>query len=287
MIERVGRRPGGWRGLAPFGLLALLAIASVLPALPGRVELANPDRSAANQFRSAMGALPRNPMVLVALDADLGTYPEIRSATRAALDALLRAGASLALVSFSPEGRAIAAAEVERLRSAGNGDDRVLVLGYRAGAEAGLVLGVTSILPAHASGAVAQRVRAAGGGIDAFDMALLVGGADMNPRSWIEQVATRLPKLPLVAIAPTFLRPELQPYLASGQLAALLGTLRDDAAYVADQAAAAQVPAQPGPGALPMLLGSLVAIGLLFEAGGGRLAQLVGRVAGLGSEDES
>ena len=66
-----------------------------------------------------------------------------------------------------------------------------------------------------------EAIRERGGGIGAFDMVLIVSGSDISARSWVEQVGSRLPDLPLVSIAPTFLDPELEPYLRSGQLAAL------------------------------------------------------------------
>ena len=270
---RLRRSGQAWnlRVIAPFALLALLAAAVVLPNLAPPLSLANPDRTSVAGFRAALAALPEDPLVLVAFDADFGTYPEIAYATRSVLDDLVQQGASLAVVSYSPEGRALASAELERLRRGGLGDDRLLDLGYRSGVEAALVQSVTSVVPASATGPVAVRIR--GGGIDAFGAALIVGGSDLGPRIWVEQVATRTPELPLLAIAPTFLWPELQPYLASGQLAGLLGTLRDGVAYGADSDDGnAAVAADRPPSALAMLLGMLVAIGVLLEATGGRLA---------------
>ena len=67
-------------------------------------------------MRAAFEALPEDALVVVGMDADLGTYPEIRPAVRAAFDDLLARGASLAFVSVTVEGRAIAAAELARLR---------------------------------------------------------------------------------------------------------------------------------------------------------------------------
>jgi hypothetical protein len=265
-----------WPALAPFALLALLAVAVVLPNLAPPLSLANPDRGAVSGFRAAIGNLPADPLVLVAFDADFGTYPEISYATRAALAELSGSGASLAFVSYSPEGRALAAAEVDRLQRDGVPADRLLDLGYRSGVEAGLVQSVTSIVPEDVSGPLAGRVRAEGGGIDAFDLALIVGGSDLGPRIWVEQVATRIPKLPLVAIAPTVLRPELEPYLASGQLEGLLGTLRDGVAYGRDSGTAPDRP----PSALAMLLGMLIGIGVLVEAAGGRLAATLSSLPG-------
>ncbi len=280
MIERLRARRPIWHRLLPFALLALLALAVVLPApaAPGAgdpIALANPDDAAAATFGAALADVPANGSVLVDVDADLGTYPEIRYATRAALADALGRGLSLAFVSYSPEGRAIAAAELARLRSEGVPPHRLLDLGYTAGAEAGLVLNVTALVPDDASGSFAESLRSRGGGIDAFDLVLVVAGSDMGPRSWIEQVETRLPQLSVVAIAPTFLRPELEPYLRSGQLKALLATLRDGVAYgTAVQAAAGPgqpVPPERAPSGLAMLVGMLVALGVLLQADGGRL----------------
>lgn len=266
-----------WPALAPFALLGLLAVAIVLPNLAPPFSLANPDRTAVTDFRAALGRLPDQPLVLVAFDADFGTYPEISYATRSVLAELTAGGASLAIASYSPEGRALAAAELDRLRRSGVPAERLLDLGYRSGVEAGLVQSVTALLPDGASGPLADRVRAQGGGIDAFDAALLVGGSDLGPRVWVEQVATRIPELPLIAIAPTVLRPELEPYLASGQLAGLLGTLRDGVAFGRDSGAAPDRP----PSVLAMLLGMLVALGVLLEATGGRLAARAASLPGI------
>jgi hypothetical protein len=285
MIERLrGERPG-WRRLLPFALLATLGLAGVLPstaAIPGNgtaVELANPDRAAADAFSAALAAVPQNGSVLIDVDADLGTYPEIRYATRAALADALGRNLSLAFVSFSPEGRALAAAELARLRRDGVPPHRLLDLGYTARAEAGLVLSVTSLVPDEATGSFADALRARGGGIDAFDLVLVVGGGDMGPRSWIEQVETRLPTLSVVAIAPTFLRPELEPYLRSGQLRALLATVRDDVAYGATVEAAAgpgqPVPPERAPNALAMLVGMLIALAVLIQADARRMLAAV------------
>ena len=272
MIERLAARFGPWQRLAPFGLLALLSLAVVLPPVAPAVDLANPDRSAAASFERELTALPGDARVLVGFDPDFGTYPEISYATRATLDTLLRGGASLAFVSYTPEGRALASAELERLRRGGIAADRLLDLGYRSGAEAALVGSVTSIVPEAATGRLADAVRAAGGGIGAFRLTLVVGGNDLDPRSWVEQVGTRLPKEPIVAIAPTFLRPELEPYLRSGQLSALLGTLRDGVAFAAAEGGPrAGTASDRPPSALAMLIGMLIGLGVLLESSGGRL----------------
>jgi hypothetical protein len=253
-------------------LLLLLTVASLLPGSTGGLRLASPDTTHVDQLRSAIGDLPDGALVLIACDADLGTYPEIRAATRAVIDDLAAHGARLAIVSFTPEGRAIAAAEGDRIARVGT-DEPPADLGFVAGAEAGLVRSLASIVPPAAEGATFDAIRERGGGIGAFDMVLIVSGSDISARSWVEQVGTRLPDLSMVTIAPTFLDPELEPYLRSGQLTALLGTLRDGVAY-AETVSAGSAPG-PGsiPGALPMLVGMLAAVAVLSEAAFRRLVR--------------
>jgi hypothetical protein len=246
------------------------------PSDEAALRLGSPDMSHVEQLRRAIGDLPNGALVLVAFDADLGTYAEIRAATRAALADLAAHGAQLAMVSFTPEGRAIAAAELDRIGRQGGGSTPT-DLGFIAGSEAGMVRSVSSLVPAGAEGTMVGAIRQRGGGIGAFDLVLIVSGSDISARSWVEQVGPRLPHLPMVSIAPTFLDPELEPYLRSGQLTALLGTLREGVAYA--EAVAASSATDPGPitRPLPMLVGMLVALGVLAESAVRHLAQSVVR----------
>lgn len=264
-------RPSRGPALPLLVLLLGLAAASLLPAT-GLVALGEPTHGAADTLHATIEALPDPPLVLVDMDADLGTYAEIRYATRAALADLLAKGARLAFVSFSPEGRAIAVAEQDRLEGLGATPDRILDLGFRAGAEAGLVqLAGNGI--GDVAGPVADSLRSRAHGLDAFDLALVVGGGEIGPRSWIEQVAPRVPGLKVAAITPTFLLPEVQPYRDAGQLVALLGTVPDDTAYgelvarlgSGGTAAFAERP----PNGNATLVGMLVAIGVLALSSAG------------------
>jgi hypothetical protein len=259
-------------------LLLLLAGATLVPAPSddAALRLGSPELSHVEQLRRAIGDLPSGALVLVAFDADLGTYAEIRAATRAALSDLAAHSAQLAIVSFTPEGRAIAAAELDRVARAGGGSAPT-DLGFIAGSEAGMVRGISSIVPAAAEGSTVDAIRQRGGGIGAFDLVLIVSGSDISARSWVEQVGARLPHLPMVAIAPTFLDPELEPYLRSGQLTALLATLREGVAYA--EAVTAGSVADPGPitRPLPMLVGMLVALAVLAESAVRHLARRVAR----------
>jgi hypothetical protein len=266
---RRARRPRPWTVRRP-ALLPIVLLVGVAAALlvgrvvdTGAISLANPDLARVSEWRAAFSRLPERPLVLVGMDPDLGTYPEIRAVTRSVLDELAADGARLVFVSFTPEGRAVAAAEMERLS-----DGLVLDAGFVAGAEAGLVLAVTNLPGTDASGSVADAVREAGGGMAAFDAILVVGGMDFGARSWVEQVRTRLPDATILAVAPTFSHPELAPYLRTGQLDGLLATVRDGAAYAALVGRGlppADDPDRP-PDALAMLGGMLLALVFLGRA---------------------
>lgn len=264
MSQRPPRRSSRAR-LVPVALIVLLGGAVLLRPGDdgGALLLANPDRTRVEEMQAAFAALPEAPLVLVGLDADLGTYAEIRVAVRAALADLLAHDAQLAIVSFTPEGRAIAGAELDRLGRDGVGADQLLDLGFIAGAEAGMVRAVTDLLPAGADGPVADAIRQADAGMAAFGLVLVVGGTELGPRTWVEQVGTRLPSMPIAAIVPTFAQPELAPYLRTGQLVALLATLRDGAAFAADVSTGGDGAPDRVPSALAMLLGMLVALGAL------------------------
>ncbi|HET6819630.1 MAG TPA: hypothetical protein VFH98_03645, partial [Candidatus Limnocylindria bacterium] len=92
-----GRRLGG----QSIGWLVLLALIVAGVLIGQSVErgaglMANPNTAAADAVHAAITALPPSSLVLVAMDGDLGTYPEIRATTRIALHDLLTRGASLA-----------------------------------------------------------------------------------------------------------------------------------------------------------------------------------------------
>lgn len=260
----------GWlERLSPLALLATIAVALAIPQ-PAALGFAAGGSERADGFVEVLAALPDRPVVLVAFDPDLGTYAEIRPTVRALLADLVDRGASLAFVSLTVEGRALATAELVRLRDAGAGGARLADLGFRIGAEAALLDFVRDPLgPMGATGTAADAI--ADDGLDAVDLALVVGGNDLGPRTWVEQARTRQPGLRLAAVAPTVLLPELTPYLASGQLVALIGTIADGVAY-RSQLEAGQDPADRDRGAaapVPFLAGMLIAIAVLVHAAGG------------------
>lgn len=266
MTERL---PLLWR-LAPLALVAALAVAWQLPEAAW-LRLAAPDAAVADRMTATLDSLGEEPRVLVGFDADIGTYAETRPTVRALLADLLARDARLAFVSLTAEGRALATAELARFGREEANPTRLLDLGFIPGAEAGLVDLTRGIrLPGDGDGAFAGEVSA--GGIGAFDAVLVIGGNDLGPRSWIEQVAPRIGEIPFVAVTPTILLPEVQPYLAGGALRAVLGTPRDGAAYreSLDLGNLGRLtdPTEPRP--LPLLFGMLVAIGALGQALGAR-----------------
>jgi hypothetical protein len=238
------------RRAAPAVLLVALALASQLP-MPAGLELAAPDPRAADAMTAALDGLPGQPSVLVGFDPDLGTYAEVRPTVRVLVAELLARDASLAFVSLTAEGRALAAAELARLARLGTDADAVRDLGFIAGAEAGLV----------------DLAETGTAGIDAV---VVVGGNDLGPRSWVEQVLSRVDDVPLLAVTPAVLLPEVQPYVLSRQLDAALVTPREGAAFRA--AASASPDSGDEPGTLPIVVGMLVAVVVLGQALAGRLA---------------
>ena len=272
--------------LAPGLLLVGLAAAWLLPD-PASLQLASADLPAAQEWEAAFDALPEDPTVLVGFDPDMGTYAEVRPTVRTALADLLNRDARLVLVSLTPEGRALLVSELARLRRGEADATRLLDLGYVPGSETALVsIASAPQVPAAAEGAVAQQLVEEG--IGAVDAALVVGGNDLGPRSWVEQVGPRVQGLPILAIAPTVLLPELQPFVASGQLAALLGTPRDGAAYRARTDLGASEPLRQGgePPVTAVMLGLLVAVAVVGQAWVGRLAAQL-RAAGREGRDAS
>ncbi len=275
MIERARR--AAW--LPPLVLAVALAIGWLLPAV-GWLSVPTADDEAAGRMVAALDALPDDATVLVGFDADLGTYAEIRPTVRALIADLLARGGRLAFVSVTSEGRALASAELGRLARGDANPTRLLDLGFVSGAEAALVdLAREVDVPDAHDGAFARQVAADGFG--AFDAIAVVGGNDIGPRTWVEQVVPRVDVLSLIAVTPTVLLPETQPFVGR-QVTALLGTPRDGAAYRADLELGnlERLADGTGPRAIPILLGMLVAIGVIAQALARRVTDRVGTDGG-------
>jgi hypothetical protein len=154
-------------------------------------------------------------------------------------------------------------------------DERLLDLGYRSAAEAALVQLAGIGIGPQPAGPVAEAIRARYG-LEAFSLALVVGGSDIGPRTWVEQVEPRVPPLPVAAITPSVLLPEVLPYRDSGQLVAVADTLSSGVAYGNEVAAggtggAAAFTERPLSG-LALGLGMLAAVVFLALSAAGTLA---------------
>jgi hypothetical protein len=185
---------------------------------------------------------------------------------RAVLADLLSRQARLAIVSLTPEGRALALAELARLDRAGANMARIADLGFVPGAEAGLVSLTRSLPEPRGPGRPIPR-RLVDEGIETMDAILVVGGNDLGPRSWVEQVLPRIDAVTFLAVAPTVLLPEVLPFEATGQIDALIGTPRDGAAMrrTVDLGVYERLAPVDEPAAAAVLVGLLVAAVVLGQ----------------------
>jgi hypothetical protein len=256
-------------------LLVLAIAAAVVLGSDERWTAAGAGGASTDRVTATLDALPDDAVVLVGFDPDVGTYPEIRPTVRTLLADLLARRSTLALVSLTPEGRALASAELARIDALEANPRQLVDLGWVPGAEAAIVALANELAPGGSD--PITTVLPAGEEV-APDALVVVGGNDLGPRAWVEQFAPRVTELPIVAVAPSVLLPDLQPYLESGQLSALLGTPHDGAAY-RDAAEVGRLErlleAGDEPSVLPILVGLAVA---LFVLGHGLVA--AGRLAG-------
>jgi hypothetical protein len=246
-------------------MLLVVLGAAVLVPFDDELRLESGGESTA-RWSAAIEALPEDADVLVGFDPDVGTYAEVRPTVRAVLADLLSRQARLAIVSLTPEGRALALAELARLDRADANTARIADLGFVPGAEAGLV-SLTRSLPEPRGPERPIPRRLVDEGIGTMDAIVVVGGNDLGPRSWVEQVLPRIDAVTFLAVAPTVLLPELLPFEATGQLDALIGTPRDGAALrqafelgVYERLAPAEEPASAA-----VLVGLLVAAAVLGQ----------------------
>jgi len=248
------------RFAAPLLLLAALA-AGVL--VSSDLDIADPDPEAVDELQAVLSGLEDGTAVLVGFDPDVGTYAEVRPTVRTLIAELAGRGMDISMVSLTPEGRALALAERDRAERLAPDAPAVADLGFVPGAEAALVTVASAI--AGTSEVATPTGTAA---LDGIGLIVVVGGNDLGPRSWVEQVLPRIDAVPVIAITPISLLPEVEPYRQSGQLAAVIATPRDGAAYrlAADLGPYADLgDAGGGPAALAIVIGLLAAIAWLGE----------------------
>jgi hypothetical protein len=246
------------RAAAPLGLLIVLIVAIALP-IGDELDLAQPDSEAAEGFAKLVATIPEDSSVLLGFDPDIGTYAEIRPTVRAAIAALAERGVAFVLVSLTPEGRALAIEERGSLVEGGADSASLADLGFIPGSEAALVRIANGLSGSSALGTTARAELAR------VDVVLVVGGNDIGPRSWVEQVAPRVTSIRLAAISPTILLPEVAPYAETGQLVASISNPRDGAALRDLLAAPTGSANDDGPPVGAVLIGLAAAIAFLGE----------------------
>ena len=139
---RKGRRCGGpsccWRCRSP---------SSSARRIGWPLSLANPDRTSVSEVRAAFEALPDDALVLMAMDADLGTYPEILPAVRGRHGRPARTWRIARLRERQRRGARHRRGRAGAIACRRHRGDALLDLGFISGVEAGLVLLVGDALP--------------------------------------------------------------------------------------------------------------------------------------------
>ncbi len=218
-------------GLRRF-LYLLVALAALAPFFTGDLTRSwvRP-RPQVLALAEELGRIPAEGRALVAFDYAPGYSGELDPLAERVLADLARRGVPLVALSTRPEGVGLARRVLGRA-AAGAPDYRYganyAILGYLPGEEQGLRLlaqGLAAILP-HDD--VLQlplaRLPALQGvaGLDDFQAVILLTDDANGARRWIEQVGGQT-RTPTYALATARIEPLLAPYLASGQLAALVG----------------------------------------------------------------
>ncbi len=240
------------RWLAPAFFLAIL-LALLLSDLRSPPASAPPLRPDVETVFQLIEILPPGARVLLAWDYEPTTQGEMQLLARPILQHLQQRQALIADVSLRPFGAGVAA-DARRLaasmRPPGVAAIRPSIdLGFIPGNAAALQ--ALAIAPARAANLPASDMQAldiaADAGITAFDLIIEFSAEATATREWVEQIAARQPT-PLIVAASGAITPALEPYVQSGQIAALLSGYPDALAYESllgqDGPAGAQVTAQ-------------------------------------------
>lgn len=235
---REGERPP-LRLPAPPRWLALLLLLAILLGLvvPPLAPAPSPVRPGVETAFHLIDILPPGARVLLAWDYEPTTQGEMQLLAQPILQHLQQQQALLADVSLRPLGPAVAADA--RLLTASLRPPGIAVagpppveLGFIPGNAAALQ--ALAIAPASAANLPDEGIQALdiddGDGIDAFDLIIEFSAESAASREWVEQIAARQ-RTPLLIAASGAIAPTLEPYVQSGQLAALLAGYPDALAY--------------------------------------------------------
>jgi hypothetical protein len=230
-------------------------------------------------FYDLIEKLPDGVPVLVAMDYQTGYSGEMHLTATNVLARLIEKNIGLALISTVPAGPAMGIDMIERARAVvGSVDDnlseayrlsqRTVNLGYLTGGTAALQEFVYQPKKATFYGqdvirdrkpvwehAVLENVS----GLKDFGMVILLCDNFNSGRAWIEQVQPNLGKVPMVVVTSAQTGPLLAPFLASGQVGAMLSGFAEGAAY----SQLVQLPATPDGGWIGYQAGTIIVLILI------------------------
>ncbi|MGI6368426.1 MAG: hypothetical protein ACOX2L_08765 [Anaerolineae bacterium] len=235
-----GKPAGAWYGL----LIGLVLLAALVPRLlEDRFPAAAQPGSGERSLWTALEELSEEKRVVVAFDYGPAASAELAPLHRALLATLRGRSVPIIALSTRPEGVAIAASAMQPQSQAGNPDADIqngVLLGYLAGDAAGLRLAETNLPAAFAyktaSGTAWSDVPLLNGlnKLSDADAVVLLTDDLHTARRWIEQVGPWNDQLLLITNAA--IAPQLEPYAASGQVAALVAGATASAALPAGEA---------------------------------------------------
>jgi hypothetical protein len=217
--RRARSRP--WGGLA----VSLLLVAGMfVPWITQSAVFARPSVVAVETLQTAniINALPLDRPLLVVVDYDAATSAELEAAALAVVDHVMTVGAPIVTVSTRPVGAALAERLMARTRAAHPQyvtGSNYFPLGYLAAGPIGLrafsanpwlaVFGQST--PHGWPQATIDSLRSAGN----FSAIIILAAEPSVLQSWIEQVHTAAPAVPLVAVISAAAEPLVRPYYES------------------------------------------------------------------------
>jgi hypothetical protein len=204
---RVRARVSRW--LIAIAIFVAAFVPNVSDFMAGVFRLDNADalyRPAADQI----DALSAGQTVLVAFDYDPFQAGEVDPIAEAILTHIRQRGAQAIAVSLNPTGPALARRVADKLTEAGASDTAIVQPRYFSGQ----AVGAQSVLVSHPA-----------------DLIVVLAGSPESMRWWIEQAGASGARTPIVAGASAGVLPQLQPYVQSGQVKAVVQGLMGGLAY--------------------------------------------------------
>ena len=217
--RRAQSRP--WGGLA---VSLILVAAMLVPWLTQTSVFARPSVVAVETLQTAniVNALPLDRPLLLAVDYEAAASAELEAAALAVVDHVMTVGAPIATVSTRPVGAALAGRLIARTRSAHPqyvSGVNYFPLGYLPAGPIGLrafaadpwlaVFG--QMQPAGWEPAMTSALHASSN----FSAIIVLASEPTVLQTWIEQVHTAVPDVPIIAVVSAAAEPLVRPYYES------------------------------------------------------------------------